>query len=185
MQILAIFPFLTVDPSCPRQRFLRAAASRAFVIGHAAQLVGRLPVSLQRWIIQRYTQNLDPHALEATLGLFQRHTATNAFYLAQHEFKDLAAPADWWLLDHYGAAEAPTHGCLPQCILKAVFYCTSFLFLWHIELIAGSDTCCAGLSRPASGRAVCPIRYVVSQASTGGDAAKGAQDPGKPVCSDV
>ncbi|BDA41944.1 probable lipid droplet-associated hydrolase [Coccomyxa sp. Obi] len=102
VQILAIFPFLTVDPSCPRQRFLRAAASWASLIGHAAQLVGRLPVSLQRWVIQSYAQNLDQHALEATLGLFQRHTATNAFYLAQHEFNDLAAPADWWLLEYYG-----------------------------------------------------------------------------------
>jgi hypothetical protein len=65
--------------------------------------VGCLPVGLQRWIVRRYTKNLDPHAFEATLALFQRQTARNAFFLAQHEFRDLAAPADWWLLEQFGA----------------------------------------------------------------------------------
>lgn len=97
-----MFPFFAVDPSSLKQRFLKMAAACPLLLGLAAGLIGCLPISLQRWVVSRYTKNLDPHAFEATLALFRRQTATNAFYLAQHEFRDLAAPADWWLLEHFG-----------------------------------------------------------------------------------
>jgi hypothetical protein len=111
VQIMAIFPFLTLDPGSDKQRFLRLAAGHAFALGLAAHAVGLLPVWVQQVIVRGYSKGMDPHALEASLSLFRRRIAHNAFYLAQHEFKDLAAPADWWLLEHFGKLLAPEMLC--------------------------------------------------------------------------
>ena len=96
-------PFLTVDPGSRKQKFLRGAAAVPWLLGAAAQLLGSFPLSLQKWVVTRYASALDPHAVTCTLGLLRWQTARNAFFLAQHEFRDLSAPAQWWLLQHFGA----------------------------------------------------------------------------------
>ncbi len=102
MQIVAIFPFLTINPGCRKQRFLKGAARFPSSLGLAAHAIGWLPGWVQRLFVHSYAKSLDPHALEATLRLFKHSIVRNAFFLAQHEFRDLAAPADWWLLDYFG-----------------------------------------------------------------------------------
>ena len=105
-QILAIFPFFRVNPGSGKQRLLRAAAAAPSALGAAAQLLGSLPTAWQRWVLSRYASVLDRHALGCTLGLLRWQTARNAFYLAQHEFRHLAAPADYHLLDYFGTQGA-------------------------------------------------------------------------------
>lgn len=102
-QILALMPFLTVDPGSRKQQFLRGAAAVPWLLGAAAQLLGSFPLGLQKWVVTRYASALDAHAVACTLGLLRWQTARNAFYLAQHEFRDLSAPAQWWLLQRFGA----------------------------------------------------------------------------------
>ncbi len=53
-----------------------------------------------------YAGNLGAHAVAASVGLLDAGVAANAFHLAQHEFRDLAAPADWRLLQRLGASNA-------------------------------------------------------------------------------
>ena len=50
-----------------------------------------------------YASNLGVHAVAASVGLLDAGVAANAFHLAQHEGRDLAAPADWRLLQRLGA----------------------------------------------------------------------------------
>lgn len=102
LQILAIFPFLILNPGCSKQRFLKLASRFPSTMGLAAHAISFCPAWLQTIIVRSYAKSLDPHALEATLRLFKRSIVRNAFFLAQHEFKDLAAPADWWLLQYFG-----------------------------------------------------------------------------------
>lgn len=56
----------------------------------------------QRRVVAGYAGNLGEHAVDASVGLLNAGAAGNAFYLAQHEFRDLAAPADWGLLQRLG-----------------------------------------------------------------------------------
>lgn len=56
----------------------------------------------QRRVVAGYAGNLGAHAVDASVGLLDGGAAANAFYLAQHEFRDLAAPADWGLLQRLG-----------------------------------------------------------------------------------
>ncbi len=110
-------PFLTVDPGSRKQRLLRAAAAAPWLLGAAAQLLGSFPLRLQTWAVTRYASALDAHALACTLGLLRWQTARNAFYLAHHEFRDLSAPAQWWLLQQFGALCSWTNtGAVKMCM---------------------------------------------------------------------
>ncbi len=60
----------------------------------------------QRRLVAGYAGNLGAHAVAASVGLLDAGVAANAFHLAQHEFRDLAAPADWRLLQRLGASNA-------------------------------------------------------------------------------
>ena len=57
----------------------------------------------QKRLVGGYAGNLGAHAVSASVGLLDAGTAANAFFLAQHEFRELAAPADWRLLQRLGA----------------------------------------------------------------------------------
>lgn len=57
----------------------------------------------QKRLVGGYAGNLGTHAVSASVGLLDAGTAANAFFLAQHEFRELAAPADWRLLQRLGA----------------------------------------------------------------------------------
>ena len=102
-QVICLFPFLTVDPRSRKQRILRMAARAPHIIGWLAATMGMMPSTLQQALVRKAMPGLAPHALETTLGLFHRRVALNAFFLARHEFADLAQPADWSLLERLGA----------------------------------------------------------------------------------
>lgn len=59
--------------------------------------------SSQKRLVGGYAGNLGAHAVSASVGLLDAGTAANAFFLAQHEFRELAATADWRLLQRLGA----------------------------------------------------------------------------------
>ena len=59
-----------------------------------------------------YAGKLGAHAVDASVGLLNAGAAANAFYLAQHEFRELAAPADWGLLQRLGGPSR-TRGHFP------------------------------------------------------------------------
>ena len=107
MQIFAVCPFLAVDATNSRQRFLRLVTRQPAVLGSAAALMGSLPAAVRRWIVTAYATDLEPHALEASLGLLQWQSAVNAAHLAKHEFADLDSPAEWWLLKSFGEPYRP------------------------------------------------------------------------------
>ncbi len=102
MQVFAVCPFLAVDNTNTRQRFLRLVTRQPHILGSAAALLGSLPLSVRRWVISSYASGLEPHALEAALGLLQWQPAVNALQMAKYEFSDLDSPAEWWLLKHFG-----------------------------------------------------------------------------------
>lgn len=102
MQIFAVCPFLAVDNANSRQQFLRLVTRQPRILGSAAALLGSLPLSVRRWVVTSYASALEPHALEAALGLLQWQPAVNALHLAKHEFNDLDSPAEWWLLKQFG-----------------------------------------------------------------------------------
>ena len=121
VQIFAVCPFLAFDASNARQRFLRFVTRQPAMLGSLAALLGSLPRTVQRWIVSTHVRGLEPHAMDAALGLLQWQPAVNALHLAKHEFIDLDSPAEWWLLKHfsermpfpYDAARA--HGHLMVC----------------------------------------------------------------------
>jgi len=45
--VVALMPFLTVDPASRRQRFLRGLAAFPFVMGAAAGTLGMLPMAVK------------------------------------------------------------------------------------------------------------------------------------------
>ncbi len=45
---------------------------------------------------------MDEHAITTTLGMLSFVTVRSGFVLGQHEFRDLAAPADWAQLHRLG-----------------------------------------------------------------------------------
>ena len=106
MQIFAVCPFLAVDMSNSRQRFLRFATRQPAILGAVAALIGSLPAAVKRWVVTIHASALEPHALEAALGLLQWQPAVNALHLAKHEFIDLDRPAEWPLLRSYGRHRA-------------------------------------------------------------------------------
>ena len=107
MQIFAVCPFLAVDVTNSRQRFLRLITRQPAILGSAAALLGSLPAAVRRWIVTAYAADLEPHALEASLGLLQWQPAVSAAHLAKHEFADLDSPAHWWLLRSFGKRHTP------------------------------------------------------------------------------
>ena len=48
---------------------------------------------------------MDEHAITTTLGMLSFVTVKSGFVLGQHEFRDLAAPADWAQLQRLGELE--------------------------------------------------------------------------------
>ena len=70
-----------------------------------------------------YASDLEPHALEASLGLLQWQPALNAAYLAKHEFTDLDSPAQWWLLRSFGKRRKPSHVLIPGQSHASCGYC--------------------------------------------------------------
>ncbi|KAK9825444.1 hypothetical protein WJX81_000071 [Elliptochloris bilobata] len=102
LKVVALMPFLTVDPASRRQRFLRGLAAYPRCLGAVAGMLGLLPRWLKRRLVAGYAGNLGEHAVDASVGLLDAGAAANAFYLAQHEFRELAAPADWSLLQRLG-----------------------------------------------------------------------------------
>ena len=66
-----------------------------------------------------YARNLGEHAVDASVGLLNAGAAANAFYLAQHEFRDLAAPADWGLLQRLGGPLHAARKLAGQCVRMA------------------------------------------------------------------
>ncbi|KAK9803669.1 hypothetical protein WJX72_010287 [[Myrmecia] bisecta] len=112
-KIVGVFPFLTVDPGSLKQKFLRCCTRIPGVMGGAAALLGMLPPWLLKLIVQLGTKGgMDEHAVAAALDLLREPAASNAFYLGQTEFTDLASPADWWLLEQFGPRAAIL--CAPQ-----------------------------------------------------------------------
>lgn len=106
-QVFAVCPFLAVDLTNGRQRFLRAVTKQPAIVGSAAALIGSLPATVRRWLVTAYAADLELHALEAALGLLQWQPAVNAAHLAKHEFADLDSPAQWWLLKSFGERHKP------------------------------------------------------------------------------
>ena len=102
VQIFAVCPFLAFDVSNARQRFLRFVTRQPGMLGSLAALLGSLPRAVQRWIVSTHMRGLEPHAMDAALGLLQWQPAVNALHLAKHEFIDLDSPPEWWLLKHFG-----------------------------------------------------------------------------------
>ena len=101
VQIFAVCPFLAFDASNARQRFLRFVTRQPGMLGSLAALLGRIPRTVQRWIVSTHVRGLEPHAMDAALALLQWQPAVNALHLAKHEFIDLSSPAEWWLLKHF------------------------------------------------------------------------------------
>ena len=121
VQIFAVCPFLAFDASNARQRFLRVVTRQPAILGSLAALLGSLPRTVQRWIVSTHLRGLEPHAMDAALGLLQWQPAVNALHLAKHEFIDLDSPAEWWLLKHFSERmpfsydTARVHGHLMVC----------------------------------------------------------------------
>eukprot|EP00884_Botryococcus_braunii_P008583 jgi/Botrbrau1/17726/Bobra.0166s0147.2 len=101
-KVIGMFPFFSVDPTSIQQATIKQAAGWSYLMGGIANLVGRLPERLQSTVARLLFREWDAHAVETSLDLLKGHVARNAFYLGHHEFKTLTAPADWWLLQHYG-----------------------------------------------------------------------------------
>ena len=107
MQIFAVCPFIAADWRNSRQRFLRLVTRQPAILASASALLGSLPLAVKRWIVTSYASGLEPHALQAALGLLRWQPAVNALHLAKHEFIDLDSPAEWWLLKHFGERPKP------------------------------------------------------------------------------
>eukprot|EP00891_Asterochloris_glomerata_P000518 jgi/Astpho2/518/Aster-x0937 len=78
-KVLALFPFFQTNPGDTEQfGYLMLQVSSA--CGH----------------------EMDEHAITTTLGMLSFVTVRSGFVLGQHEFRDLAAPADWAQLHRLG-----------------------------------------------------------------------------------
>ena len=142
VQIFAVCPFLAFDATNAQQHFLRFVTRQPGMLGSLATLLGSLPRAVQRWIVSTHVRGLEPHAVDAALGLLQWKPAVNALHLAKHEFMDLSSPAEWWLLKHFGEPMPFTYNGARMHAYLTV--CTPLVNNQQCQSIY-KDTCCFAL----------------------------------------
>ncbi|KAI3433520.1 hypothetical protein D9Q98_003330 [Chlorella vulgaris] len=104
IKVIALYPFLQVDPSCTRQRRLAWLTRHHALVARLAGGLGLLPVGVRRGLVRLLGGAMDAHAVDTVADVFaSRDCVANGLFMGCSEFQLLAAPADWWLLQWLGS----------------------------------------------------------------------------------
>lgn len=104
VHVIGVMPFVEMGAPSATQRRLRLLSNAPSVVAAIAAVFARLPLSLRTSLVKWAEPEMEPEALEATVGIVTGAVARAAFTMAWHEFHDLQSELGWLDVQHLAAA---------------------------------------------------------------------------------